>query len=177
MDNLAYVNSRPPRCLAPFKIAPVEMPDAEWDGHGEELNPVFQVSCTCGSRAHSISGFSWRPSEEAAERVFLSPIGLTCTSCSKQSVLIDTDAHGYDAELGHGSTTVRGEGDPMKFRCEKCSNESMEVLVRFEYPADVFGDDFEDFKGGRADLFTWVSVVGRCQGCKGLWAVADYECA
>ncbi len=177
MDNLAYVNSHPPRCLASFKIAAVAMPDAEWDGHGEELNAVFQVSCTCGSRAHSISGFSWRPSEKASQRVFLSPIELTCTSCAKQSLLLDTDAHGYDAELGHGSATRRGEGDPAKFRCEKCSEESMEALIRFEYPDDVFGDEFKDFRGGRADLFTWVSVLGRCQGCKGLWAVAGYECA
>ncbi len=177
LDNLIFVHSNPPRCLASYLLAAARMPDASWDGHGEELNPVFLVQCTCGGTDHAIHGFSWQNPDYPESAVFLSPIDLACTSCTKRSLLIDTDLHGYDAELGHGSTTVRGEGDPTTFQCESCGGDSMKTLIRFEYPPDVFGPEFNEFAGSRSDLFTWVTVVGRCTGCDGLWTVADFECA
>lgn len=177
MNNSKYVLANPPRCLAPFAVTPAQLPDTEWDGHGEKLNPVFLANCTCGSSAHRIHGFSWENPDYPGQRIFLSPIELTCASCSKRTLLLDTDVHGYDAELGHGTGTARAQGDAGNYRCKSCSGELMEVLVRFEYPEDVFGDDFKDFRSTRADLFTWVSIVGSCTGCWDLGIVADYECA
>ena len=91
--------------------------------------------------------------------------------------LLDTDVHGYDAELGHGSATVRAEGDRVIFECALCGRQPLECFVRFEYPDDLLDRDFKDFAGREQELFTWFNLVGKCPGCSKLLAVADFECA
>jgi hypothetical protein len=194
MDQQSYFRSHPPRCIAGFNATPVELTDAKFDGHPslselnlhvpavsieapEHINPVFALKCSCGSARHFVHGFRWTNPDFDNAVVFLSPLSLECASCRKQSPLLDTDVHGYDAEQGGGSATVRGQGEPVVFECPQCGRQPLEALVRFEYPDDLFDGDFPEFAGRQQDLFTWFSLLGRCPQCSKLLAVADFECA
>jgi hypothetical protein len=173
-QKMEYLESHPPRVASGFEVMTVSFPDFQFDGHGEELNPAFWIKCKCGSELHRINGFKFGVEDGY---IFLSPLELECTKCAAHSPLLDTDLHGYDAELGHGSSTRRAEGEATHFRCASCSGSDFNTFVRFEYPDDLFDGGFDDTGKAIEDLFTWVTCVGRCGSCQGLWVVADFECA
>jgi hypothetical protein len=177
MDHSAYYREHPPRCTRGFAVSVADLTGVAWDGHGEALNPVFAVSCRCGSRFHKIHGYQWRNPDFNNMEVVLSPIELSCTACSARTLLVDTAIHGYDSELGNGSATVRAQGSAAEVPCEKCSATSLQVYIRFEYPEDLFDGEFDDFPGGKEDLFSWVSVAARCSQCGSLSTPVEFECA
>jgi len=194
MDQASYFRSHPPRCIAGFTATPVGMPGVQFDGHPslsqlninvpgveihapEHVNPLFALACPCGSARYFVHGFHWTNPDFDDQSVFLSPLSLECAACGRRADLLDTDVHGYDAELGHGSATVRGQGEAAVCECPDCGRQPLEVFARFEYPDDLFDGDFPEFAGREQELFTWFSLVGRCPGCSELVAVADFECA
>ena len=146
----------------------------EFDGHGEEWNPLFALSCQCGQSEFHVEGFQV---EDPDGPLFLSPMAVRCTSCGKTTPLLDTDVHGYDAELGHGSSTRRAEGLPGRFRCGGCLGDRSSLFMRFEYTQDLFDGSLDDVAVAKEDLFTWVTAVGRCSSCHELNTIADFECA
>lgn len=174
---IKYFSTHPPRCLMEFVIAPAHLEGVAFDGHGEELNTIFSVSCSCGHNRHFILGHYWRNPAYKNVLVFVSPLALRCEACGEITELIDTDVHGYDSELGNGSCTMRGKGRRDEFKCEECGVHPFNVYARFEYPDDLFTDDFQDFRGREQDLFTWFSLVGTCSNCSRLRAITDFECA
>jgi hypothetical protein len=171
---LEYYEAHPPRNIAAFVTMSVNFPDIQFDGHGEELNPAFWIKCSCGSDEHRIHGFKLIVE---GGYIFLSPLAVECSKCAVRSELLDTDVHGYDAELGHGGTSRRAEGVATHFRCDTCSGVNFNTFVRYEYPADLFDGSFDETGKAKEDLFTWVTCVGRCTACQGMWIVADFECA
>ena len=194
MDHAEYFWTHPPRCIAGFKAQPVELPGVEFDGHPsmsdfagspyadrisapENLDIIFLLYCTCGSDRHYILGHYWRNPDYNNVLVFLSPLALRCAACGKVTELIDTDIHGYDGECGHGVATKRGEGRREEYLCDECGPQPLEGFVRFEYPDDLFTEDFAEFRGREQDLFTWFSVAGKCVGCSRLLHVTEFECA
>ncbi|MCP4249663.1 MAG: hypothetical protein GY778_21695 [bacterium] len=195
MDQAAYYRSHPPRCIAGFSARPAESPGVESDGHAspsqldvdpppgvtiegpEYSNPAFALFCRCGGSRHYVHGYRWINRDYRNAVVFLSPLVLECAACGSMTDLIDTDVHGYDAELGLGSTTARGLGDPVVFECPRCGRQPLETLVQFEYPDDLFGDDFRDFAGRQQDLFTWFNLFGKCPSCSQVLRITDFECA
>lgn len=195
MDYAKFFQTHPPRCIAGFNAQPTELPSVELDGHAsasdvefeippgvtvdapELFNPVFSLQCTCGGLDHFVHGYVWTNPDFNNVVVFLSPIVLECSTCGKKTDLLDTDVHGYDAELGHGSATARAKGDRAVFECPECGRQPLEVFARFEYPDDLFDDDFPEAKGREQDLFTWFSLHGRCTECAQMLAVTDFECA
>ena len=113
-----YYASHPPRCLDALRAVPVQLEGAVFDGHGG-LNPTFQVLCSCGHDKGAIDGYAWKNPDFDNREVFLSPLTFTCSDCNRSQELLDTDAHGYDAECGHGSCCVRGQGEPSRFPCPR----------------------------------------------------------
>jgi len=148
-----------------------------FDGHGEEINTLFQLKCSCGHSRSRVLGHYWRNPDYGNLIVFIGPVALRCDLCGRVAELIDTDIHGYDAECGHGSVTNRGQGERAEFKCEKCGASSMEVSIRFEYPDDLFSDDFKKFHGRQQDLFSWVTILGKCHSCCQMNTITDFECA
>src|SRR5262249_36215467 len=155
----SYFRSHPPRCIAGFVAWPAELPGVQFDGHvsmsqldfevppgvtidaPEHINPVFALSCRCGGNRHYVHSYRWVNPDYGSAVVTLSPLVLECPACRKRTDLLDTDVHGYDSELGHGSATVRGQGDRVVFECLDCGRQPLEVFVRFEYPDDLFDGD------------------------------------
>jgi ribosomal protein S27E len=153
------------------------MPDVQWDGHGEETNTVFSLVCRCGGRQFELRGFKWRNPDFHNMEVFLSPIELKCLTCATSEVVFDSAKHGYDAALGHGSSTVRAKGAPGTYACEKCGGSTFMSVARFEYTDDLFDGSFDDFAGGKEELFTWASIAVTCAKCGQLSIPGDFECA
>jgi hypothetical protein len=193
-DQLAFYRNHPPRCVAGFKAQPVEMPNVTFDGHAsvspldtegsgtkiegcEHVNPVFRLFCTCGCDSHFVIGYNWHNPDCNNEAVFLSPLSLRCSDCGKVTVLFDSDIHGYDAEACSMSTCCRAEGERAEFACDRCGPRQAQVFVRFEYPDDLLGPEFDKYRGREQDLFSWFTLVGKCSGCGRFIEVADFECA
>jgi hypothetical protein len=195
MDQASYFRSRPPRCLAGFTARPAELLGVEFDGHvsmsqfkfdapggvtihaPEHTNPLFALSCRCGGIRHYVHCHRWANPDFRNQVVTLSPLDLECAACGTITPLLDTDAHGYDAELGHGTATARAQGERVVFECVSCGRQPIEAFVRFEYPDYLFDGDFPEFAGRAQELFTWFNLVGRCSGCSQVLPIADFECA
>jgi hypothetical protein len=156
----------------------VTLPGVNFDGRRSLINSVFALACSCVSGQRFIHGFSWiNPDNFDTTSVFLSPMFLECTAYGKRTDLIDTDAHGYDAELGHILATARGRGDPSMYECPECGRQRSDVFARFEYPDELFEQDFPEFAGRKEDLFSWFSLLGKCRRCAQSLVAADFECA
>jgi len=177
MDRLDYFRNHPPKCTSAFVVSAIEAPDIQWDGHGEETNAVFSLKCRCGGDSFELGGYKWRNPDYNDMEVFLSPFELKCLGCAASGVVFDSDEHGYDAALGHGSSSVRAEGTPGTYTCEGCGGSGFNPLARFEYPPDLFDGDFDDFPGGKEELFTWASIAVKCVHCRQLAIAGDFECA
>jgi hypothetical protein len=195
INQLEYYRTHLPRCIAGFTAKPAELPDVQFDGHPslselqakfpgvpiqapEHINTLFLLSCMCGSDKHYVFAHPWTNPEQPDQFLFLSPLVLQCVGCKKLSELIDTAVHGYDAELGNGSATMRGEGKREEVECGGCDlHKVLQVFVRFEYPDDLLTEDVKEYEGRQQDLFTWFSLVAQCAKCGSLLPVADYECA
>jgi hypothetical protein len=195
MDQAGYLRNHSPRCIAGFTVKPTELRGVEFDGHSSvsqinvnahpgitiegpnHINSVFALACSCGNNWHYTHGYRWTNPDYHNSVVFLSPLGLECAVCRRMTDLLDTDIHGYDGELGHGSATVRAKGDRVVYECPTCGRQPLELFVRFEYPDDLFDGNFPAFAGREQDLFTWFSVVGTCSQCNAMLAIADFECA
>ena len=176
LNQAEYFWNHPPRCISGFAVERAYLDDVTFDGHGEEINTVFRLNCRCGCGEFYFLGYYWRNPHYNVV-VFVGPLALRCKSCGKVTELIDTAIHGYDGEWGYKTSNVRREGERAEYRCDKCGSSSMEVFVRFEYPDDLFDDDFEGFRGREQDLFTWFSALGKCASCTRILAVTEFECA
>lgn len=130
-----YLLANPPRCLAGFASQPHDMPGVTFDGHGEELNTVFRLSCRCGHDQHYVLGHYWRNPDYRNVLVFLSPIALRCGACSRVTELIDTDIHGWDAEIGGIVATNAARANPQSTNATGAAEQPSEVGHGSSIPA------------------------------------------
>jgi hypothetical protein len=158
-EQLGFYRSHPPRALASLVCTPVDV-DWRFDGHGEPVNSVFGLACGCGGKQFWVLA----PLNEGD--VPYSPVVLECDGCDSQYIVFDGSKHGWDGELG--SHSANDDHVPVDLA------EPSEVIVRFEYPSDVLGDD--EWKGREQDLFSWITLLVRND--KGqLGMVFEQECA
>jgi hypothetical protein len=161
-----FYNNHPPRALDGLTCTPVEPPDWKFDGHGEPVNAVFELACPCGSKLFTvISAFD----EDGAKP----PIAVACSGCASERVVFDASKHGYDGALGnHEPDESIGEIDDL---VSEEIGAPHHVLVRFEFPSDVLGD--EEWRGREQDLFSWVTILARDPATGHLAFLFDAECA
>jgi hypothetical protein len=165
----------PPRCLTAFNVESATLPGVAFDGHGSDLNKVYKLACKCGHDRFRVLGHHLKNDRD--DPIFVSPLALECAGCGKVTELIDTDEHGYDAELGHGSATIRGKGPRGPYACDKCGVRPMTAYARFEHSSEELADSFIEEFPNSEDYFSWFSLVGTCDGCERMLNVADFECA
>src|SRR5260370_17597711 len=179
MDQVEYFRTHPPRCVTRFGVRSTDLPGVAFDGHAslsqlksrmqsgikieapEHINPVFSLSCSCSGRHFFVHGYRWINPDYHNAEVFLSPLVLECQACKRRTELLDTDIHGYDGELGHGTTTARGQVVATVFDCPACRPHAVAPFFRFSHPDDLFDADLPEFAGREQDLFTWFSLLGR----------------
>ena len=165
----------PPRCLAGFTVKPAKLKGVAFDGHGSSLNKVYHLACACGHDRFRVLGH--HTNNGRGDDIFVSPLALECAACGKLTELIDTDQHGYNAELDGSSSTIRGEGERTPFACDTCGVRPMTAYARFEHSGEELADSFLETYPNPHDFFSWFTLVGKCEGCHRNLTVADYECA
>ncbi len=171
-----------PKCLNAFKVDSVEIENIEFDGHGEEMNSMFSIRCKCGNSIHKVFGYNWAygyswKNPEHEKTVFTGPIKLKCTDCGIENELFDIEKYGYNSELKLGCSSASGEGCFTQFKCEKSKTNSFNLIARFEYPSDLFDNDFTEARGHEKDLFSWFSLYGVYKTRSEIIEICEFECA
>ena len=179
-EQAAYFGGHAPRCLDPFRTIGTERPAIRLDGHGEPLNSFFLLGCShCGGSAFSARGRVFLDdSSNPPKELFDNPVSLICSGCGRSDQLFDSMNDGYDPEACdfHYDKGVRKE---CEFLCP-CGNgaDFSRLLVRFEYPGDLFEmTEVESGKLRAENLFSWFTLVANCPGCGQVVQIEDCECA
>jgi hypothetical protein len=158
----AYYRAHPPKAIAAFRSAPIDGLDFQFDGHGEPINSIFTLACSCGgTRFYALA--------HVEDDEWIPPIELECTSCESSQVAFDLRTDGYTAATGDAPSY-----EP-SVDVEELAPDELEIIVRFEHPSDVLGDP--DFEAPAEELFSWISIVGRDPDSGALALLFDYECA
>lgn len=154
-----------PSCLKGFNNAPAELPEPFDD------NPtsVWRISCTCGGKKGRFLGYSLKDynSKYDGPELFISPLTFECGACKKTTELLDTDRHGYHADVarrdgGLGSAKLRGKGAQQPFVCPGCRGDMFEVTVAFVFWSP---DELVEFEDNWADLFNVFLCYCNCVVC------------
>lgn len=92
-EQLTFYRSHPPRALENLRTTAIEHVDWSFDGHGEPINSIFELACTCGGRLFTVTcGID--PDEEVAP-----PIALECAACEAAFDIFDANQHGWNAVM------------------------------------------------------------------------------
>lgn len=171
----SYFLETAPRCIRDFDVSKAD------ENNNDNLAPdalysSFDLSCPCGNSVMNVLGHNWTNPDTGA-LVFIGPISARCNECSSTRQIFDIQEHGYDAELGNGCWSARGEGDPEVYSCSACSGDEFTVNVFFDFTDDLFDDGFANIRGRECDLFHWVNINATCENCHTKQLVCDYECA
>jgi hypothetical protein len=107
---------------------------------------------------------------------FITPLSFKCSACATITQIIDTNIHGYHAEVakiegGTGSATLRGNGEPSQFACPMCGENIFFVTVGFVYwDFDIMFDE-PDSPG--QEFFNVFLIYGQCKKCDKVSSAAD----
>ena len=173
----------PPRCLEELVARPTGDPGVELDALVDEWeNHFFSLHCPCGGNSFTVRSFFYRrqyPSEELDEDLAYGPITLRCCTCNRELECFDPALHGYDVEIDHFPEPGPYTGTIRDYECPKCAAKAFALTARFQYPANVM----EPIQGAGGsvpaseDLFTYFSLLGRCDACEIVVTIASIECA
>jgi hypothetical protein len=172
------VRSTPPECLRGFRTAAVKNM-GPW-----EENIGWQLTCECGAKQGKILGYSLKEysSDYLGPEIFVGPLAFQCSSCGKTTEIIDTDLHGYDAEIGklegkQFSVTIRGQGKRKSFPCLNCQATSFGVTVCFFHNNFDIIEDEPDLEPRSQDFFDAFDCLGVCVACSEESRIANFELA
>jgi Leucine-rich repeat (LRR) protein len=121
-----YFWKHPPECLQGFKLTRTK------DQERSEGEVSFQLACRCGHKKGEILGHPLtKVASEGKKKgqpgdLFVGPLAFRCHQCGATTSIIDTDEHGYNAQIG-SSATYRGEGEPEVYACPKCAKTVWQV--------------------------------------------------
>src|SRR5262245_48970128 len=86
-----------PSCLQGFSATPAQLPEPFDD------NPrsVWQIACRCGEATGRFLGYPLKEynSEYDGPQCFISPLAFECSACKTVTELLDTDRHGFHADV------------------------------------------------------------------------------
>jgi hypothetical protein len=169
------VRITPPSCLSGFLCAHGTLPKP-WD---DNPRSVWQVTCSCGSTTGRLLGYPLREIRRDYDgpECFLSPLAFECGRCGTTTELLDTDKHGFHAEVariegGVGSSKLRGDGPRQAYSCPSCGGQDFDITVGFVF-WDV--DELaEEFDSDWENLFNVFLCYSRCAGCGQLSQPTDF---
>ncbi len=98
MDSfIAQLETKQPTCLRGFSCNSTTLPEP-WDDNPKS---VWHVRCKCGGTTGRLRGFSLKDfnDEYDGPLAMISPLAIQCAVCKEETELLDTDIHGYHADL------------------------------------------------------------------------------
>lgn len=137
----------PPSCLKGFDVKPARLSQPV----DEYLRSAWKIACRCGETRGRFLGYLLSDNNAEYDGPdFISPLSFKCSKCNEVIELLDTDKHGYHAEVGRlenghtGSSKRRGKGPAKSLPCENCGEQLFRVKVGFVFwDADEL-EDIED---------------------------------
>jgi hypothetical protein len=141
----------------------------------EQFSTSFWLGCPCGSRKTAVLG---HPMRNGQETLISAPIELLCCACNQITEIFDPDRHGYNAELCVGSDLPRDPSVCQRYPCSNCGKSVGEAIATF-----MFNDPESlqtlppELVGREQDTFDWFTLEWRCDACKELCYITDYELA
>ena len=140
----AQIRRTPPDCLRSFQLSPARLPKP----FDDNVTTVWQLACLCGSDVGRLLGHRLEKLNASYKGdLFVSPLAFECSACNRLTELLDTDIHGYHAEVeklegGTGSAKLRGTGPRTKYVCPSCQESSFRMVVGFVYwDFDIIEDE------------------------------------
>jgi hypothetical protein len=131
----AHVRATPPSCVRAFRLSPAQLPKP----FDDNLTTVWRLACQCGSESGRLLGHRLDSlSSSYRGDLLVGPLGFECSACGSVTELLDTDVHGYHAEVGKleggiGSTKIRGTGPRTAHACPACGRDSFGMVAGFVY--------------------------------------------
>jgi hypothetical protein len=171
------VQSRPPTCLAGFRVTPLI--DDEWEECAR-----FAIACSCGGTKGKLLGHplsSCNP-EYAGSPCYVSPLAVQCGSCGRTTELIDTKIHGYNAEIsklddGIGDSNYRGSGDRAIVTCPECGGNEFSFTVHFGHSHFDLIQDEPELEPRAQEFMDGFDCRGLCTSCGAEASRANFELA
>ncbi len=165
---LEKIKDTTPTCLRGFSPNPASKAKL----FNETYRVERQLECECGGLTGRLLGYPL-PGEGAstAESVWIGPLGFECAACERITEILDTDVHGYHAEVaklegGLGGAKLSGSGERAPYACPQCAAEAFSMRVALTYwNLDELGDEFDE---RWEDLFNEFDLTARCAQCSGI---------
>src|SRR5687768_12599504 len=132
-DIEAHVRKTPPKCIQRFQLAPAELPKP----FDDDVTTVWQLACKCGNDSGLLLGHRLGDLNPLYKGdLLVSPLAFDCFACGQVTELLDTDIHGYHAEVGKleggiGSAKLRGSGTRTAYACPTCGKTVFRMIVGF----------------------------------------------
>jgi hypothetical protein len=165
-EQLAYYRSHPPKALESLRVRALDQVDFTFDGHGEPINAIFEVTCPCGGGKFVAVG-NWDGEDDVEP-----PITLECAECERDHVVFDEALHGHERAVGNAYCPPDDRDLAPVELGEAIA--PYEIVVRFELPSDVLGDPA--YSGREQEHFTWISILARTEEGE-LRLLFERECA
>lgn len=174
-DFIDWMWTHPPRCVSNITYeAPYQLAESLTKNYGD-YSTAFGVCCSCGNR---ILGIRLLSLMENGKEYLVPPVYIFCKKCNKETLIFDSEMHGWDAETG--AFPYKYEGTKFDYSCPACKGELFEVAVGFQYSTNE-----EDLKrilddaeyNRHQDFFEWFATEVRCNTCQNIQQIMDYECA
>jgi hypothetical protein len=164
-----HLQTTAPSCVAGFRATSTELP-IEWD---DSCRSVWRLACSCGGEFGQVLGYplsDYNKNLPDGADCFISPIGFECALCGNVTAVIDTDLHGYHAEVGkregrHHPVHYRGKGPPTAWSCPQCGGRVFALTVAFIFWEAVFDLANEDLGWPLQEFFNVFLSCARCTGC------------
>jgi hypothetical protein len=158
-----------PKCLSSFESMLADS-RAELD---DVDHRCWRLACSCGSSTGRVLGYSLRALNSDyrdPEDTFVGPLTFDCANCGKIHTILDSDRHGYHAEVHDGpdayrGVKYRGEGVPQPWACPNCTAEQSEATAIFIYWHAVRDDAEDEPELPIGDFFNEFMLIARCVGC------------
>lgn len=168
-DQLAHYRSHPPSALREIRATPIESIEWTFDGHGEPVNSIFELACTCGSKLFTPTcGLA---SGDDVNEVG-PPIWLECAVCDVAVEVFNPSTHGWNAVMcgdSYDAPIVTGELEGEVVMAPH------EIVVRFEHGSEDLGNP--EIAGREQDVFSWFTLLARDPETLEFEQLFDWECA
>ena len=174
---IQQVRDHPPTCLNQLK--PRMAHTNAWEDQAE-----WKIVCSCGGERGQLLGHDLRRFNHGYEGapLFVSPLHFVCVTCGRHGLIIDTEKHGYNAEIsmiegGVGDSNYRGDGEGPAVPCSSCGSHIFEMTAVFAHTHFDLIDDEPDLLPKAQDFFDSFWLEATCTGCGSTQTPASYETA